>query len=285
MTYILWRDVPLFLLYWLPSSICIFVFLIIPVVWIVGYAIRLCCKSYSMKYDWCVGKVFNMFSPRRAHAVARFIFRKILERGEEDSADNPQTILFGYIVTDAFIYQFLGLFLYINFYAFVVFWEAFFIHDSYSCNVHESDLDCFSKRTRIRINCYNATVKQQAHVICFKFSYNFALGLGEAGIVYLLSSIIIPSMVWFLLCLSRGKSGSVKRRGCTCFIQVFLFIISIVLMWVVSYTHFNNRSNFLYFFLLFMIVVIVNSVLWIKFEKKRQSKTENNNVRKNIIHA
>ena len=80
MTYILYRDVPLFVLYLLPSSsICIFVFLIIPIVWIVRCTIKLCSKSYSMKYDQCVGKGFNMFGPRRAHAVARLSLEKYLQ--------------------------------------------------------------------------------------------------------------------------------------------------------------------------------------------------------------
>ena len=108
MTYILYRDVPLFVLYWLPSSICIFVFLIIPIVWIVRCTIKLCSKSYSIKYDQCVGKVFNMFGPRRAHAVARLSSdRKILKSGEEDSADKSQTNLFILSLTFLFIISWL----------------------------------------------------------------------------------------------------------------------------------------------------------------------------------
>lgn len=165
MTYIMWRDVPLWVLYCLPFFIFIFVFLIISIVWSVGCAIKLCSNSYSVKYDQCVAEVFNMFGPRRAYAIARLIFRKILKRGEKDTSDNPQTILFGYIVTDYFIYHLLALFLYISIYAFVVLWNAFLIYESYSCNVHESNLDCFSKTTGIRVNCFNTTVEQQAHVL------------------------------------------------------------------------------------------------------------------------
>ena len=271
MTYILWRDVPLWILYCSPFLIFIFAFLIISIVRIVGYAIKICSDSYGVKYDQCVDKVFNMFGPRRAHAMARFIFRKILKRGEKDTADKPQTTLFGYIVTDNFIYHFLALFLYISVYAFVVFWDAFMIYESYSCNVHEPNLDCFSKTTRIRINCYNATVEQQVHIVCFKFSYTISLGLVKAGIVLLLSSIITVTMVWFLLRLSGGKSGSVKRRSCACFIQIFLYMISIVFLWFVyfiSTTHSITISNFLYFVLPLVIIGSISSVHWRDFEKQ-----------------
>ena len=182
MTYILYRDVPLFVLYLLPSSsICIFVFLIIPIVWIVRCTIKLCCKSYSMKYDQCVGKGFNMFGPRRAHAVARLSSEKYLQVEKKIVQTNLKLI---------FLYCHWHF--YLSFSGFI----SIYKHLRIRCVLRVILLQCtwvkprlFSKTTRIHINSFNTTVEQQARVICFEFFYTITLGLAKAGIVLLLSSM------------------------------------------------------------------------------------------------
>ena len=274
MTYIHWRDIPILVTVCFGILICIFTNAIIPIVLTVRCAVKLCCQSYSVKFDQCILKAVKV-GPKRAHALVSCIF-KIIRREKKHNADKAQVILFGYIVDDFSFYQFLVLAVYICCFAFIEFWDAFLIHTSYSCNVHESNLDCFSKITGTHINCFNSTVEQQAHVVCFKFSYDIGSGLAKASIFFVLSAITSIPLVWFLLRLSGGASGNINRRCCTCFIQLCLYIISNVFYWICIFIlklPYRMEHNYLYVTAPFIIAANISTVYLCNFQKTDKEKT------------
>ena len=99
----------------------------------------------------------------------------------------------------------------------VAFWSEFLVEESYHC---QSDVDCFvldenrnplGQEALDRENCteYESNEKANVTLHCFKFVFNYASALGNAGGVLVLASAVmnIQAGLWIGATSCRGKCG------------------------------------------------------------------------------
>ena len=99
----------------------------------------------------------------------------------------------------------------------VAFWNEFLVEESYSC---QSDVDCFvldendaplHQEPLVRENCTEFELSKDSNVTlrCFKFVFNYASALGNAGGVLVLASAVmnVQAGLWIGASACQGKLG------------------------------------------------------------------------------
>ena len=198
-----------FLLYWIPMLFLITASFII---------ILIGCKKREP-------------SLKLAHSVARKIFN--MKAGPNDCKDNPQTLLFGYVVPNYYIYQILIFSIFLCCYSMMIFWDTFLIEESYLCNPNVPNLHCYPHQLsdtnfgEEELDCSNTT---ETSVYCYRFVLSFSSAAGSATGVFLMSYIVFAINTWLLLCISKGKHGTRKQKCRAICVHITELVVTIILI-------------------------------------------------------
>ena len=203
-----------------------------------------------------------------AHSVARRIFN--MKAGPNDCGEKPQTLLFGYVVPNVYIYQILLFSILLCCNSMMIFWDTFLIEESYLCNSNVPNLHCYSHNSSDELNCSNTT---ETSVYCYQFVFNFSSAAGNATGVFLMSSIVFAINTWLLLRISKGKHGTRKQKCRALCVQLTEFVGIIILQfifpYIVDFAYFKSKHIILRisFFLTLQLSI---SMPWWRFYKPEE---------------
>ena len=202
-----------------------------------------------------------------AHSVARRIFN--MKAGPNNREDKLQTLLFGYVVPNFYIYQILLCSIMLCCYSLMIFWDRFLIEASYLCNPNVPNLHCysqnFSSNNFAELDCSNTT---ETSVYCYQFVFNFSSAAGSATGVFLISSVVFAINTWLLLRISKGKHGTGKRKILAICVQLTELVGIIILQFIFPYT-FAYRHTILSTSL-FMTLILSIGMPWWRFYKPEE---------------
>ena len=264
------------LLYLIPIIIC----LSIPVVVLV---IPTCIAIYRCK----VRKTIFTY---KAHEIVRNLFSKGgLKAGPQDSEEKPETLLFGFVVPQTFIYQILLFSVVICFVSLAIFWDTFLFEVSYLCNPDIPDLHCFSGKSlsEHELNCSNTDYLEQNNYSsfeCYQFVFDFSNAAGNAGGVFTMSSVVFGVSTWLLLSISNGAHGSKKQKIATFCIQTTSMIFAtfgvivgpIAVSFIGNAIHYDFKiTQIIQAVVLFSIILLTLGMPWYWFKKPNNLNQRN----------
>ena len=129
----------------------------------------------------------------------------------------------------------------------VAFWNEFLVEESYSC--HQSDVDCFlldendtplHQEPLARENCTEFELSESSSNVtlrCFKFVFNYASALGNAGGVLVLASAVmnVQAGLWIGASVCGGKLGRSVAIAAIATLNVIVEVAMFALPFAVFY--------------------------------------------------
>ena len=127
----------------------------------------------------------------------------------------------------------------------VAFWNEFLVEESYSC---QSDVDCFvldendtplQQEPLVKENCtvFESTKSSNVTLRCFKFVFNYASALGNAGGVLVLASAVmnVQAGLWIGASSCQGKVGRSFAMAAVTILNIIVEVAMFVLPFTVFY--------------------------------------------------
>ena len=232
---------PIFVIISLPLCIC---FVIVPVMLLLAYLLpETTCGRH-------LNAILKYVRPWYMHKMVRYMFGNIFKKGGGDCEEKPQTITFIYYVPTLYIYLLAFTILQVFSLSFAVFWEKFWFEVSFSCDTDLANLDCYnftdkwSVKSHAYINCLEEV--NVSDVKCFRLVVDWSSSIGATGGIFVMSSILVTAIPWFLLEITKGNQASRKRRRIVLILQtifILLALISLALYPILLDTYIKHYST------------------------------------------
>ena len=218
---------PIFVIISLPLCLC---FVIVPVMLLLAHLFpETTCGRH-------LNAILKYVKPWYMHKMVRYMFGNIFKKGSGDCERKPQTIAFIYYVPTLYIYLLAFTILQVFSLSFAVFWEKFWFEVSFSCDTDMANLDCYdftdkwSVISRAYINCLEEV--NVSDVKCFRLVIDWSSSIGATGGIFVMSSILVTAIPWFLLEITKGNQATRKRKRIVLIVQtifIFLALMSLAL--------------------------------------------------------
>ena len=167
----------LYLFYIIPIGL----FSLLPFVLCILFGFIWCWhKCPERKCSKWIIRVLKYLKPWYMHSVVRYMFGKVLKPGDDDSKENPQTIIFNkYYVPTIFVYELVLLIFQVFSLSLAIFWENLF-KISFSCvDYYIPNLDYCFNISNDEINCLDEV--PVSDVICFRLAFDWSASFSATG--------------------------------------------------------------------------------------------------------
>ena len=265
-----------YLIYFIP----ILVLSLLPLVLCIPYG----CIWYWRKYPErkCSKRIIRVLKcckPWSMHNLVRYMFGKVFKPGDDDSKENPQTIIFNnYYVPNLFVYELVFLTFQVFSLSLAIFWENFLFKISFSCDDYIPNFDyCFniSYLSYDEANCLDLDDIPVSDVICFRLVFDWSASFSATGGFFIVLSFLIAVIPWIVLKITNGDQATKKCKITGKILRYVLVLIMLVVFYLNYYFQaISYRRKFLVhiaeFFqvtgLLFAFTVIIR-IPWWNFKK------------------
>ena len=286
---------PNFSVFYLIYAIPIVVLSLLPLVLCIPYGFIWYWRKYpERKCSKRIVRVLKCCKPWSIHSVVRYMFGKVLKPGDDDSKENPQTIIFNkYYVPNIFVYELVLLIFQVFSLSLAIFWKNFLFKISFSCDDdYIPDLDhCFNlsdSSSLEEINCLDDI--PVSDVICFKLVFDWSASFSATGGFFVVLSFLIVVIPWIVLKITNGDQATKKCKITGKILRFVLFLIMVVISYANSFYklvidrkfQFHITEYFQLGALLFAFTVILG-IPWWNFKKVYVCNNDNtgSNVRVN----
>ena len=172
------------------------------------------------------------------HQLLRMVLGKAFKPGSNDSEEDPQTVFYGYQVTNYVVYAFAPIVLEMFLVLAIIFWDKFLFEVSYGCpyNVAVPNLNCYNSTSGDPINCSNSEELRHDQLIeCYRLIFDWRSAAGATGGIYVLLSSGITFIPRMMLKIKSGviKAGVIGNIWKIC--VYYLLIIFIMLIEIVVF--------------------------------------------------
>ena len=269
---------PNFLVFYLIYVIPIVVLSLLPLVLCISYGFIWYWRKYpERKCSKRIVRVLKCCKPWSIHSVVRYMFGKILKPGDDDSKENPQTIIFNkYYVPNLFVYGLVLLIFQVFSLSLAIFWEKFLFRVSFSCDDYILYFDhCFNISNLSsfeEINCLDDI--PFSDIVCFRLVFDWSASFSATGGFFIVLSFLIAVIPWIVLKITNGDQATKKCKITGKILRCVLFLI----IFVIYYFHkfykvafdrkflFRIAESFQVAVLLFAFTVILG-IPWWNFKK------------------
>ena len=180
-------------------------------------------------------RVLKYFKPWYMHSVIRYMFGNVFKPGDDDSKDNPQTIIFNnYYVPNIFVYELVFVIFQVFSLSLAIFWEKFLFKISFSCDDYIINLDhCFNMSDSSsfeEIICSDEV--PVSDVVCFRLAFDWSASFSATGGFFVVLSFLVVVLPWIVLKITKGDQATKKCKMTgkilRCFLGFIMFVISYV---------------------------------------------------------
>ena len=211
----------------------IVVFSLLPLVLCIPFGFIWCWHKYpERKCSKRIIRVLKYFKPWYMHSVVRYMFGNVFKPGDDDSKENPQTIIFNnYYVPNIFVYRLVLLIFQVFSLSLAIFWENFLFKISFSCDDYIRHLVyCFNRSDLYEINCSDEV--PVSDVVCFRLVFDWSASFSATGGFFVVLSFLIAVIPWIVLKITKGDQATKKCKITGKILRVFLFLIMSVISYV-----------------------------------------------------
>ena len=265
------------------------VFYLIFLIPILGFSLLPLCLWIPFGFIWywrkyperkCSKRIIRAlkyFKPWYMHSVIRYMFGNVFKPGEDDSKDNPQTIIFSnYYVPNIFVYGLVLLIFQVFSLSLAIFWENFLFKISFSCDDYIMNLDhCFNMSDSLsfeEIICSEEV--PVSDVVCFRLAFDWSASFSATGGFFVVLSFLIAVIPWIVLKITKGEQATKKCKVTGKILRVFLIIIMFIISYVNIYFQLAPDANALFHFAEFLQVtglfgssIVIIAIPWWNFKK------------------
>ena len=168
------------------------------------------------------------------HSVVRYMFGNVFKPGDDDSKENPQTIIFNnYYVPNFFVYGLVLLIFQLFSLSLALFWENFLFKISFSCDnyYYIPKLDyCFNISD---FPSYNEIVCPDevpvSDIVCFRLAFDWSASFSATGGFFVVVSFLIAVIPWIVLKITNGDQATKKCKITGKILRFVLFLIMLVI--------------------------------------------------------
>ena len=202
------------------------------------------------------------------------MFGNVFKPGDDDSKDNPQTIIFNnYYVPNMFVYGLVLLIFQLFSLSFAVFWENFLFKILFSCDDYIELLDyCFDLYDFSEINC--SEVVPVSGVVCFRLAFDWSESLSATGGFFVAVSFLIAVLPWIVLKITKGDQATKKCKMIGKILRVFLIFIilvvafvDIILLLIERKFDIFHTANLFQVVALYTTFIVIIAIPWWNFKK------------------
>ena len=236
-------------------------------------------------------RVLKYFKPWYMHSVVRYMFGNVFKPGDDDSKDNPQTIIFNnYYVPNMFVYGLVLLIFQLFSLSLAVFWENFLFKISFSCDDYIRHLVyCFNMSDLYEIICSDEV--PVSDVVCFKLAFDWSASFSATGGFFVVVSFLIAVIPWIVLKITKGDQATKKCKITGKILRVFLiFIILVVANVDINLLLIERKFDIFHYAELFQVIalyttfIVIITIPWWNFKKVINGvyMCDNNNMGTNV---
>ena len=205
------------------------------------------------------------------------MFGKVLKPGDDDSKENPQTIIFNkYYVPNFFVYGLVLLIFQVFSLSLAIFWENFLFKISFSCDDYIPNFDhCFNisdSSSSEEINCLDDI--PVSDIVCFRLAFDLSASFSATGGFFVVLSFLIAVIPWIVLKITNGDQATKKCKITGKILRVFLIFITLIISYISFYFRFESNTNLAFHFAelfqvtgLFFTFTVIISIPWWNFKK------------------
>ena len=218
-------------------------------------------------------RVLKYFKPWYMHSVVRYMFGKVLKPGDNDSKENPQTIIFNkYYVPNLFVYGLVLLIFQLFSWSLAIFWEKFLFKMSYRCVNYYIMLNleyCFNISGFSSYDC-----SDEVPVVCFRLAFDWGASFRATGSFFVVLSFLIAVIPWIVLKITNGDQATKKckitgkiLRCVLIFIMLVISCVNIILLIIEDEFYIFHTEKLLKVLALSSTFMIIIGIPWWNFKK------------------
>ena len=265
------KFLALFLFHIIPIAL----FSLLPFVLCIPFGFIWCWhKCPERKCSKRIIRVLKYVKPWYMHSVVRYMFGNVFKPGDDDSKENPQTIIFNkYYVPNIFVYELVLLVFQVFSLSLAIFWENFLFKISFSCDdYYIPNLDYCFNISNDEINCLDEV--PVSDLICFRLAFDWSASFSATGGFFVVLSFLIAVIPWIVLKITNGDQATKKCKITGKILRIFLIFIMCIISFLSGSFHIARDLMFLFHVAeifqllgLFVIFIVIIAIPWWNFKK------------------
>ena len=283
-----------FLALYLSYIIPIGLFSLLPFVLCIPFGFIWCWqKCPERKCSKQIIRVLKSFKPWYMHSFVRYMLGNVFKRGDGDSKENPQTIIFNnYYVPNIYIYGLVFLTLQLFSLSLAIFWEKFLFKISFSCVDYIPNFDhCFNisdLSSPNEISCFDVVLFSD--IVCFRLAFDWSASFSATGGFFVVLSFLIAVIPWIVLKITNGDQATKKckitgkmLRYVLIFIMFVISFANIILLIIEHQFNIFHTGKLLQVLALSVTFTIIIAIPWWNFKKEINGICNNDNTESNVL--
>ena len=257
----------------------------IPIVFFSVLPIALCIP---LGFIWCwhkclerkcskwIIRVLKCCEPWSMHKVVRYMFGDVFKPGDDDSKENPQTIIFNkYYVPNLFVYGLVLLIFQLFSLSLAIFWENFLFKRSSRCVNYYIMLNleyCFNISDFSSYDCSDEV--PVSDIVCFTLAFDWGASFSATGGFFVVLSFLNVVIPWIVLKITNGDQATKKRertgkklRCVLIFIMLVISFANIILLIIEHHFNIFYTEKLLQVLALSVTFTIIIGIPWWNFKK------------------